>query len=152
MTNSKFCQNLKGKTNAIWLHCNERKVQKTKNNVNQIVQIPVVYEVENVNTYDFVGCKFHRSAGVQLAVHCNGHHWRRRQLFYKLPTAVTPAASMVCPARQAAADLSCPGMPIAQVGFSVPWQYIEIFPKPRFNDLPSQTAVESDDQVFQAPE
>ena len=135
----------KGKTDSLCLHCNEKEVQKTNNNV---------YEIENLSRYDFVGCKFHRSTdmvsvvyeveslnrydfgGVQisqvswvhLALHRNGHHWRRRQLFYKLPTAVTPAASMVCPVRQAAADIPCPGMPVDQVEFSLPCHYIHVIP------------------------
>ena len=114
-------------------------MRKKSNNVNNCPNSSGVSGRESEHIYDFSECKFHRSAGAHLALHCNGHHWRRRQLFYKLPTAVTPAASMVCPARQAAADLSCPGMPIAQVGFSAPWHYIEIFPKPRsFNGMPSK--------------
>ena len=57
----------------------------------------------------FVGCKFHRSAGVHLVLHCNGHHWKRRQLFYLLPTAVKPSSFNGKPS-QPKSDLPCTGI------------------------------------------
>ena len=57
----------------------------------------------------FVGCKFHRSAGVHLVLHCNGHHWKRRQLFYLLLTAVKPSSFNGKPS-QPKSDLPCTGI------------------------------------------
>ena len=49
--------------------------------------------LSRVRTRSWLGANFPGQARLQGVMHCNGDHWRRRRLFYALPSHLSSAAS-----------------------------------------------------------